>query len=106
MAGQPATPASDIYSLACVLYEALAGAPPFLGQSPAEVAHARLEQDPPAPSSIRPGLSPALDAALIQGLRRRMEAEDYMSGEGRSATIFSSSLFGSIADTDPVMQKE
>ena len=45
--GQPATAASDVYTLGVVMYECLAGARPFSGANPVEVARAHLHQQPP-----------------------------------------------------------
>jgi tetratricopeptide (TPR) repeat protein len=39
---------SDIYALGCVIYECLAGRPPFLGDSAAETISKQLSQKPPA----------------------------------------------------------
>jgi serine/threonine-protein kinase len=51
--GEPATPASDLYSLGVVAYECLAGAPPFTGTA-LEVAIAHRDRPlPPLPPSVR-----------------------------------------------------
>jgi serine/threonine protein kinase len=47
--GEPATPASDLYGLGCVVYDCLAGKPPFEGRGLFEVGLAHLEQEPQAP---------------------------------------------------------
>lgn len=63
VAGQPATPASDLYSLGVVAWECLAGGPPLTG-SPVEVAVAHRDRPlPPLPGAV-----PADVAALLAGL--------------------------------------
>jgi len=51
--GKPASPATDIYALGIVAYEALAGKRPFRGESQVAIAMAQIKEAPPAlPSSI------------------------------------------------------
>jgi len=51
--GQPASPATDIYSLGIVAYEALAGKRPFRGESQVAIAMAQIKETPPElPTSI------------------------------------------------------
>src|SRR5262249_22563362 len=47
---------SDIYSLACVLYEMLAGRPPFMGTTAEAVVHQHLSLEPTRITSLRPAL--------------------------------------------------
>jgi serine/threonine protein kinase len=68
--GEPATPASDIYSLTCVLYECLTGEVPFPKPSEAAVLHAQVMQPPPTVSEQRPDLPPALDGVIAQGMAK------------------------------------
>jgi serine/threonine-protein kinase len=56
---------SDLYSLACVLYEMLAGQPPFTGPTAASIAHQHLAAEPRPITQIRPAV-PASVAAIIQ----------------------------------------
>jgi serine/threonine-protein kinase len=51
--GKPASPATDIYSLGIVAYEALAGKRPFRGDSQVAIAMAQIKETPPElPASI------------------------------------------------------
>ena len=45
---------SDVYSMGCLLYELVTGAPPFTGDSPVAVAYQHVREDPRLPSSINP----------------------------------------------------
>jgi serine/threonine-protein kinase len=67
--GEPATPASDIYALGCVLYECLAGDPPFTGRGAAELGFAALHEPPPDPRERRPDLP----ADIVLGLLTMLE---------------------------------
>lgn len=51
--GEQASAMTDIYALGCVVYEAIAGRPPFAGKSVLEVGMAILEDDPPDPCAGR-----------------------------------------------------
>ncbi len=64
-------PATDQYSLAALAYELVTGQVPFPGDTVSEVLTALLTREPARPSSIRSGLAPAIDAALLRGLSKR-----------------------------------
>ena len=59
---------SDLYALASVTYEMLAGEPPFTGPSVQAVIARRLSQPPPSVRVIRPGVPESVDAALRRAL--------------------------------------
>jgi serine/threonine-protein kinase len=63
-------PRSDLYSLACVVYEMLAGAPPFNGPT-VFVVIARHALDPvPALRTARPGVPPPVAEAIERALAK------------------------------------
>jgi serine/threonine protein kinase len=68
--GAAATPASDVYALGCVLYECLAGGPPFAGRGDAQIGFAHLVEPPPDPRTRRPELSADMSAAVVSALAK------------------------------------
>ncbi len=62
---------SDIYALACVLYECLTGRHPFPGDSPEKQLTAHLNDPPPRPSDLNPSLPKGLDAVIAKGMAKR-----------------------------------
>jgi serine/threonine protein kinase len=68
--GQPASPASDLYALGCVVYECIAGIAPFAMKSVSQVALAHLEEDPPDLSTARPDCPSALSWAVLSALSK------------------------------------
>jgi len=62
---------TDIYALGCVLYEMLAGDPPFHGATPHAVL-ARHAADPVPPlRTVRPEVSPGLEAVVLHALAKQ-----------------------------------
>jgi eukaryotic-like serine/threonine-protein kinase len=68
--GDPATPASDRYSLAVVAFELLTGERPFTAEHFAGQARQHIEAPPPPASEVRPELPPEVDAVLGRGLAK------------------------------------
>jgi TolB-like protein len=69
---------SDTYSLACVLYEMLAGEPPFTGLTPRAVL-ARHSIDPVPPlRTVRPGVPAMIERAITKALAK-VPADRYAS---------------------------
>jgi eukaryotic-like serine/threonine-protein kinase len=81
--GEALTPASDMFSLAVVLYEALTGRVPFPGDTPVEVSAAQAAGGVRPPSTVAEGVPGRLDEAILQALRvdpdQRFHNADAMS---------------------------
>lgn len=77
---------ADLYSLGIVLYECLAGRPPFIEQTDAETALARLRREPTPLGSLRPSISPQL-TAVIHTLLRRNRDHRYADGLALRAAL-------------------
>ncbi|MGV0634444.1 serine/threonine-protein kinase PknD [Mycolicibacillus trivialis] len=73
---------SDIYSLACVMDEALTGSPPYPSVSIERLVAAHLMEPAPRPSTQRPGaIPPALDHVIARGMAKRPEDRYATAGD-------------------------
>jgi serine/threonine-protein kinase len=71
--GEPG-PASDVYALGCVVFECLAGLPPFGHRELAEVGTAHLEAEPPDPCAGRAEAAPQVSQTVLLALAKAPEA--------------------------------
>jgi eukaryotic-like serine/threonine-protein kinase len=84
--GETVDARSDLYSAACLLYEMLAGRPPFVGESPVSVAYQHVREQPDPPSRYNPKVSAALDSVLARGLQKD-KADRFQDAASFSAAL-------------------
>ncbi len=71
---EPVGPACDLYAIGLLLYELIAGRPPFLATSPIDVIMAHLSASPPPLNAAAAGVPPALNA-LVQRCMAKAQNE-------------------------------
>jgi serine/threonine-protein kinase len=71
--GETVDARSDIYSTGCLLYELLAGRPPFIGESPVSVAYQHVREEARPPSQFNPDVSGNVDHIVAKALAKRTD---------------------------------
>ncbi|MEA2139145.1 MAG: eukaryotic-like serine/threonine-protein kinase [Solirubrobacteraceae bacterium] len=64
---------SDLYSIGIILYELLTGRVPFNAESAVTVALKQVSEEPVAPRACNPGVTPELEAVVLQALEKEPE---------------------------------
>lgn len=77
---------SDVYSLGAVLYHALAGRPPFVADSPFQLAMQILEHDPPPVRFFEPSIDRDLEMIVAKSIQKPADLR-YCSAGGLAADL-------------------
>jgi YVTN family beta-propeller protein len=97
--GKPASTATDVYGLGCVLFFALTGRSPFGARSDYEMMTAHLEEAPPRVIDLVPSVPAALDAVVARALEK--DPDDRFATAGDLATAARSALTGPATAVPP-----
>jgi eukaryotic-like serine/threonine-protein kinase len=84
--GKPLDGRADLYGLGLVMYECLAGKVPFIGETDADTALARLQREPTDLSQLRSSLAPEL-VHVIHKLMARNPEHRYSTGQETSEAL-------------------
>src|SRR4051812_3299564 len=79
-------PRSDLYSLGVVLYEVVAGKPPFSGESPVAIAYKHVQEQPAPPTQVNANVPPDLEAIILKLLAKNPAAR-YASADDLRADL-------------------
>jgi serine/threonine protein kinase len=71
----------DVYSLGCLLYECLAGEPPFKRPREEQVLYAHIQDPPPRLTAVKPELPAAIDDVIARALAKEPEERYPSCGE-------------------------
>ncbi len=82
--GESVDARSDIYSTGCLLYELLTGRPPFVGDSPVEVAYQHVREQPQAPSTFESEVPPEADGITLKALEKEVRDRYQSAAEMRA----------------------
>ena len=85
IAGQPATPQTDLYAVGVVLFELVSGVVPFDRGTPVATAIAHREEAAPDVRTIRPDVPPRVAAVIHTALRKRPADRYHSAAEMRRA---------------------
>jgi TolB-like protein/Tfp pilus assembly protein PilF len=94
---------SDVYSLGCVLFEMLAGQPPFSGKTLDSIVHQHLAIDPPPVTNFRPTVPVEIAGALSRALAKA--PADRFAPAAQFAEVLGRSMGQGLTSESPGLQR-
>ncbi len=83
--GETLTAASDLYSLGVVMFEMLAGRPPFVGPTAVSIAMQHASTNPPSLRRFNPNVPPAVEQIVMRALQKEYEDRSQSAKEMEQA---------------------
>ena len=83
---------SDVYSLGCILFELLAGRPPFVSEGFGELLSMHLHEPPPALRQFAPQVTPDIEQAVLRMLAKKPDERFQSMNDVRAALATAANL--------------
>src|SRR6266566_50246 len=83
--GEKLTASSDLYSLGVVMFEMLAGRPPFVGPTAVSIAMQHASTNPPSLRQFNPNVPPGVEHIVMRALEKEPEDRFHSAAEMQQA---------------------